>query len=948
MSHFQTEVNALRHPLSRAEFMLYSNDRMTTDDSHNLDRPLHEDVRWLATALGRVIRRFEGDEVFDAVELLRTSSRSRRRGDSDAPNLKAALAKVDRLPLELAAPVARSFTLFFLLINTAEQVHRVRRRQKHAHRPDEAPQPGSIRWTLERLQGQGHGADEVEEALGRLDVRPVLTAHPTESTRRTVLSLQARVSSLLLRRDSAGSRERVDIERDLEAEVELLWLTSDLRQDRPRVIDEVSTVQWYLEDRLLSAVTKVTEGVEDAFEACFGRALKECSPLSTGSWVGGDRDGNPFVTPEITMATARYNADGVIRQYIQSIRQLFKRLSLSASVSDTPKALRSSLRDDIALLPDIYESHQRLERDEPLRLKLQFIRARLQETGDALRTRHFGRSKLHPAAYLSSEDFHSDLLLIQEAMRAADARAAEVTLLEPLLDQLRIQGFWGYLLDVREDSEVHTNTLNDIAAHIGEPAFDRAALHKELQGRRPLTSPRTKLADESRRTLETFHTIAAIQKEIAPCAASTYIISMARSTDDLLRVLVLAREADLVDLSGDSPRSALDIVPLFETGDDLKGAGEVMAELLADPVYKKQLACRSMRQEVMLGYSDSAKDAGLLPASWALYRAQEDLSRICEEAGVHLTMFHGRGGTVGRGGGSPVYRALSALPPGTLQGSIKITEQGEVISQKFGLPSIAERSLEVMLTGTLMAGFEDWRKNVDRETQAVYRTLVDELAATALPVFRGLVYEDPRLFKLFLNATPVKELAHVHFGSRPAYREKKSGTMGGIRAIPWVFGWTQIRLMLPGWLGIGTALHSMLQNPKKAALVTDMAKRWPFFDDFLGKVEMVCAKADLEVARLYIEELGSDTEFFDELAAEFQRTVASLEIIRGRPIISDQKALRSALALRDPYLDPLSLLEISLLKRKRAAKEDSEEMQLLNKALGTTLNGVAQGLRNTG
>ncbi len=915
--------------------------------SREQDRPLSEDVRWLASTLGQVIRKFEGDAVFEAVESLRASSRSRRHEETDAPDLRALLEKVDELPLAQAAAVSRGFTLFFLLINTAEQVHRVRRIRSH-DRPEEPAQPASIEWTLAELKAQGKSAEDVEEMIGKLDVRPVLTAHPTESTRRTVLALQARVANLLLDRDGARTAEREQIEGDLASEVELLWLTSELRHDRPRVMDEVSTVQWYLEDRLLSAVARVTDGVGKAFEECFERPLKESAPLSTGSWVGSDRDGNPFVTPEVTLAAARYNAHGVIRQYTEVLRQLFKRLSLSSSISPELPELRASLIEDAERLPSIQKSHGRLASDEPIRLKLQFMRRRLEESADALAARHLGQHDDFPGAYADSKAFEAELLLVRDAMIAAKASSVMDRLLRPLIEQVRLQGFWGYVLDVREDSEVHTDALAAIAKSIGEPAFNRAALHRELLGRRPLTSSRTPLDQETAKVLETFHVISQIQSEIAPEAAETYIISMARSADDLLRVLILAREAGLVDLGSEEPTSSLDVVPLFETRDDLASAAAVMTELFSDPVYMKQLKCRGMRQEVMLGYSDSAKDAGLLPASWALYRAQEELSEVCAAAGVTLTMFHGRGGTVGRGGGSPVFTALAALPPGSLQGSIKITEQGEVISQKFGLPFIAERSLEVMLTGTLMAGFVDWRDSVSKVDQARYRDVIERLSDRALPVFRGMVYEDDRLFQLFLQATPVRELAHVYFGSRPAYREKKSGTMSGIRAIPWVFGWTQIRLMLPGWLGVGTALHALMQSPDDMQTLKEMAHNWPFFDDLLSKVEMVCSKADLQVAELYVRELGGDEALFAELRAEYTRTVDAIEALRDRSLQAKHGLLRTAIELRNPYLDVLSVMEVSLLRRKRAAEGDEKTIALLNKALGTTLNGVAQGLRNTG
>ncbi len=911
------------------------------------DLPLNENVRWLASALGRTILHFEGEQAFAAVEDLRTRCRARRRDEEGASSLDELLAHVDALPLEVAVPVARAFTLFFLLINTAEQVHRVRRRRVRDRDPSVALQPGSLDWCFAQLKEEGHSAEDVADAIARLEVRPVLTAHPTEATRRTILSMQGRIAQTLLERDRCGPREAEQLEKSLEAEIELLWLTSELRRDRPRVMDEVSTVQWYLEDRLMDAYERVTERLQDRFETHFERELVKPTPLSIGSWVGGDRDGNPFVTPEVTMATARQNAHGVVRQYIDTARQLFKRLSLSNSIRPVTQLLLDSLHYDRELLPGVYETHGRLERDEPIRLKLQFMRARLELTRDLLEARHFGHVGPDHGAYLQARELEEDLLVILGALQVAGAGYAERELVGPFLDRVRLHGFGGYRLDLREDADVHRAALDDIAEQIGAPEFSRERMHAELSGRRPLTSKSTPVSAQTHKVLDVFETMAQIQSEAEVSAAETYIISMARGPDDVLRVLLLAREAELVDLSGEVPHSSLDVVPLFETGDDLKNAGRVMTELFDDPVYRKQVEARGMRQEVMLGYSDSAKDTGLLPASWALYRAQEELTEVCQRAGVALTLFHGRGGTVGRGGGSPVYRALCALPPGSLQGSIKITEQGEVISQKFGLPEIAERSLEVMLSGTLMAGFQDWRRGIAKSRLQSYRDIMDELSTIAQADFRGLVYEDDKLFSLFVTATPVKELAHVHFGSRPAYRERKGTTMDGIRAIPWVFGWTQIRLMLPGWLGVGAALSKLLQDEGKAALLKEMAKCWPFFDDLLGKVEMVCAKADMQLAQLYVRELDADQELFAELRTRYEETVRCIELLRSRPLLGDQERLRNILALRDPYLDPIHLLEVSLLKRKRALGEEAVP-EVLDRGLGTTLNGLALGLRNTG
>jgi len=923
------------------------------------DLPLHEDVRWLASALGNVIRRLEGDHAFTVVEELRQACRARRHGEPGAPDLDALLRRVEALPLDSSAVAARAFTLFFLLINTAEHVHRVRRRRDYLTKSTtgsgalDEPQPASFRWVMRRLRAQGRTAREVAEVLTRLDVRPVLTAHPTEATRRTILDLQARVADALLARDGAPRSERRALDEALQADVELLWLTSEVRRDRPSVMDEVSTVLWYLETRLLDAGARSRESLVRAFEEEYDVPRPELvTPLHYGSWVAGDRDGNPFVTPETTMAATRRASYAMLGRYQGALGELIRKLSLSSRHAPVPDALRASMEKDRVDLPDVWERDHRRDDDEPVRLKLAFMSGRIEATRRQVALRDTGSTERVRAAYPDAAAFEADLVLVRECLDAAHAESARRTVLDPLLTRLRAHGFHGYRLDVREHARVHAEALADIATCVGLPELDGAALRTELLSRRALVGVFLPLGDQTRRTLDVFHTVRAIQAESGEAAASTYVISMTRSIDDMLRVLLLAREAGLVDLAGNTPMSRVDIVPLFETLDDLEGAPAIVRSLLADRVWMKQLSARGNRQELMIGYSDSAKDAGMLPASWALYRAQEEFGRIFTEAGVELTLFHGRGGTVGRGGGSPVYRALAALPPGTVRGRIKITEQGEVISQKYGLVPIAERSLEVLISGTLLHEFEDWRAALEPGEEQRFRETMDRLSSIALPVYRKLVHEDEELFRFFLTASPVKELAHVHFGSRPVYREQGKESMEGIRAIPWSFGWTQNRLMLPAWLGVGTALTQVAADGDGLTVLRRMASQWPFFDDLLGNVEMVCAKADLEIARAYARELDpGQMELLLTLEEEFRRTVSAvLRIRQANELLTGNPVLQAAITLRNPYVDPLSLLQIALLRRKRAGSDaaDSPELERLNEALGTTLNGVAQGLRNTG
>ncbi|HYO93149.1 MAG TPA: phosphoenolpyruvate carboxylase [Polyangiaceae bacterium] len=912
------------------------------------DRPLHDDMRYLAAALGRVIRRLQGEEVFQAVEALRAESRDRRRGEAGAPSLEAQLSRVDALPLEIAGPVARAFSLFFFLINTAEQVHRVRRRLFYEHSGDTSPQPASFAWTFEHLKASGHTSGEVREFLRGLEVRPVLTAHPTEATRRTLLGLQARLADSLLRRSTGSPAELTRVEAGIEADIELLWLTDEVRRDRPSVLDEVSSVIWYLEDRLMDATSALNESAGRAFQAVFGRELGFSPKVGLGSWVGGDRDGNPFVTPEITLAAMRRTSYALLARYRRRLEELVGHLSISDRLTPAPEELRGSLEADKALLPAVWEANQRRDAHEPMRLKLTFMAERVEALRREIAARDAGRPLMAPGAYRNAEELVADLELIRRALIAAGADHARRLWLEPLVSQVQSLGFYGYTLDLREDSEAHTQARNAIAESMHIPALDEASLRRELLSRRPLVSTHVALDEATQKTLDVFHAMRTVQREFGAKAASTYIVSMTHKAEDLLNVLLLAREAGLVDLAGDPPTSQLDVVPLFETQADLAAGPAVMKELFDDPVYARQLRARGMQQEVMLGYSDSAKDVGVVAAAWELYRAQEKLAELARERGVALSLFHGRGGTVGRGGGSPVFRALTALPPGTVKGRIKITEQGEVISQKFGLPSLAERSLEVMLTGTILAAFSDFRKGVDPAEIERFRATIEELAETSRVAFRAMVHEDPALFQLFLTATPVRELTHVHFGSRPAYRERGAGTIAGIRAIPWNFGWTQMRLMASAWVGAGTALARVIEKPGGLDLLKSMAQKWPFFDDLLDKLEMVLAKADLEIARLYVASLGGDAAFMAKLEAEFERTLKILHTIRSRDLIADHRFLQGSLALRNPYVDPLSLLQVSLLRKKRAIEETHPDRRLIDLALGTTLNGIAQGMRNTG
>ena len=909
-------------------------------------------MRFLAAALGQVIRRLEGEAAFETVESLRQAARSRRHGDADAPSLAALLERVDALPVDRAASTARAFTLFFLLINTAEQVHRVRRARDYQRQGGAAPQPASARHVMSSLRDAGVDKGEIASAIKRLQVRPVLTAHPTESTRRTLLALQSRVADLLLARDDAPAADRAALEQALAAEIEMLWITDEIRGERPTVKDEVGTILWYLETRLLDAAERARGALLRAFHEAFGdvdEALSEATPLQLGNWVGGDRDGNPFVMPSVTLATARRASYAILGRYARALTALAEQVSASAHFAPPSRELIASIESDHTLVPDVFEANRVRNADEPLRLKLTMMAARVEAARRVTAARDAGHPIEEPVAYRSAAQLEQDLRLVEQNLLDAGAVEATRVMLDPLLAAVRAHGFHGFRMDIRDHADVHRAALDDIARQLKQPPLRGEALCRELEGRRPLVTEGLPIGDDTARVLDTFRVMRTIQDECGEPAANTYIVSMTTSSDDLLGVLLLGREAGLVDLAADPPQSRIDVVPLFETLDDLDRATDVMRSLLHNEVYEKQLAARGRRQEVMIGYSDSGKDAGILASSWALYRAQESLASLLAEAGVELTLFHGRGGSVGRGGGSPVARALAALPPETVNGRIKITEQGEIISQQFGLLPIAERTFEVTMGAVLAQSLDAARPSVSSGDMDLFRSTMDGLADRGLDVYRSLVHEGDALFQLFLGATPVEELAGARFGSRPSYRPGANAGIDGIRAIPWSFGWTQIRLMIGGWLGVGTALSHHAATPEGLRTLRDMATRWPFFDDLLAKIEMVCAKTDLEIARAYIEALGGDTQLLSRLEREYHDTVDALLRIRETDVLlSDNPVLRTAIGLRNPYVDPLSLIQIAMLRRKRLGGVSDEDAERVDAVLATTLSGIAQGMRNTG
>ena len=920
------------------------------------DQPLQDDVRRLGAMLGEAIGALSGADVFEDVERLRRLCRDRRREVATADDVVALVRSWD---LDRAEAVVRAFSLYFRLVNTAEQTHRVRRR-RHYQRAGAAAQRGSLAETVARLHEEGASPADLADALADLALRPVFTAHPTESMRRTTKDKLAALHRILLARDDARTdREREALDAEARLHIEALWQADELRHRRPTVIEEVRELLDVFDRVLWDEAPALFAEARRALAALPGSPTlsSQAVPIRLGSWVGGDRDGNPFVTPDVTLRTARLMKERVLLRYLAALRDAKKWLSHSTNRVSVLPRLAASLEVDGRQLPRVRERNAVRNRFEPYRLKLSFMEGRLQDT---LAQTRGEQPETQEAPYRSPDAFLADLQLLAASLRQHGAASTADGVLQPLIDRVRVFGFHLATLDIRQHARKHEAALGEMLAVAGVtgapeafaamPLPEREALLlAELDNPRPLLGRHAELTPATAEILEVFQVVRQVQEECGRDAVHTCVISMATSAADLLTVLLLAREAGLVRGRGDSFHSTLQVAPLFETRDDLVGAPDVMRGLFANPSYARQLAVHGRHQEVMIGYSDSAKDAGILTASWALYAAQEQLTAVAAEAGIHLELFHGRGGTVSRGGG-PSHRAILAQPPGSVGGRIKITEQGEIIQFKYGFPDIAKRSLELGVSAVLTHGRSDWRTGVSDADRARFAQILDALGETAFRTFRATIYDDPDLFDYFMAVTPLEELAVLPIGSRPAYRSGSARSIGSLRAIPWVFGWTQSRHALPGWLGVGTALQTWLDAHGEAGLgeLRDMVARWPFFATLLENVEMVCAKADLDIATHYVRTLGGGERILAALREEFDRTVTVLQRINGFERLLDRSAvLRRSIDLRNPYVDALSFLQVELLGRRRAGGPDADDPGLLD-AILRSINGVAAGMRNTG
>jgi phosphoenolpyruvate carboxylase len=884
---------------------------------------LEEDLAHLEAALRDTLARHEGDGLVDLVERVQSAS---------WPAIDGLVTSLDA---RTTAHLVRALALRFHLVNTAEQ----------AHRFDEAPADEAvIEAAVGRVAAAGLEASAVRGALSQLELRPVFTAHPTEASRRAVLAKLRRVAELLEARRRPDADE-AGITAALVETVDMLWATDELRIARPHVTDEARSMAYFLEQLVgqagPDAVARLARSLRSAGAALPATAV----PLRFGTWVGGDRDGNPFVTPEVTEQVVLANAERALDGLTDAVRGLARALSMSERIVAISPALRSSLDEDRQRLPHVYDRLARLNREEPYRVKCAYVLERLART----RRRVTAGDDETDLAYADPAELLADLELMHASLLANHGGRIAAETVARVLRLVAAGGFHLATMDVREHASHHRAALTACYARLGlDPPFDErdrdaraALLAEELGSRRPLTGPTTRLAGEAAVTLETFHTIRRMLDRVGPASVESYIVSMCEGVDDVLAVAVLARESGLVDVAGGLAR--IGVVPLLETPGAVQDAGPLLDALLACAPYREVVRLRGDVQEVMLGYSDSSKLAGITTSRWELHRGQRALCGAARRPSVPLRVFHGRGGSVGRGGG-PTHEAILAQPPGTVDGQIKVTEQGEVIADKYALPGLARRNLELALAATLEATLLHRRPDVAPPVLARWEAAMAIVSEAARDAYRALL-DAPGFEAYFAASTPVEELADLKLGSRPAKRA--AGGVDQLRAIPWVFAWNQSRQIVPGWYGLGSGLAAAREQGLGDVLA-EMQAQWRFMRMLVSKVEMTLAKTDLAIAGHYVERLVDPAlhPHFDRVRAEFDRTVAEVLAVSGQRRLGETNpVLARTLAVRNAHLVPLNHLQAALLERVRGADRPDPE---LRRALLLTVNGIAAGLRNTG
>lgn len=895
------------------------------------DRLLRDDVRRLGALVGEILVEQEGDAFLAEVERVRVAAIQRRESHAPVDELAALLSGLE---LGRAERMVRAFSSYFKAVNVAELVHRVRRRREY-QRAGSGPQPGGLAHTLASLRDQGVSRTDVEAVLHRLRVEPVFTAHPTEAVRRALLEKERDVVRGLMEDiDRALTpKERAAALARIRQALTTAWQTDETPPEKPTVADELEHVSFYLSDVLLRVVPVFFEELEAALTAAHDSAATEppSSILGFGSWVGGDMDGNPSVGADTIAHALEQQRRLVVRAYRRDVDALRRRLSQTSTRVAFSPPLLEALDAYSARMPEVARMLKPRHADMPYRRLLSFVSARLDATAND--------DSEH--AYADASEFERDIRRVDDSLQGHRGTAAGRFGVRRLLRRIEVFGFHLATLDVRQDSAVHEASLAAVFADPQwserDPSVRAARLGECLASRGPELSERALAVTDPQaaRTLAVFRTIADALPRYGPRAIGPYIVSMSRSASDALAVLVLARMAGCTNERMQVP---LDVAPLFETVADLDAAEGVLRSLFADPAYRAHLTARADRQIVMLGYSDSAKDSGLFASRWALQRTQVALTALSQESGIRIVFFHGRGGSLSRGGGK-TERAVIAAPRGSVDGYLRLTEQGEVIHRKFGVRAIALRNLEQATAAVLRATLRP--RPVDPREDA-WRCVASDIARASRAHYRGLIYEREGFVDYFREATPIDVIERLRIGSRPSKRGNAGGATS-LRAIPWVFAWSQCRSGMTGWYGVGTGLERAIATHGVDALV-EMAEHWPFFGTLLDDVEMVLAKADLSIFERYSRLSPAHDLFHPDIAAEFSRTRdALLRLRRADELLSTDPRLRVPIRLRNPYVDPMSLLQVDLLSRWREAGRP--EHDALFRALVTTVNGIAAGVQ---
>jgi phosphoenolpyruvate carboxylase len=901
-----------------------------TADSGNAakDQPLRRDVRLLGTLLGRILVEQEGQAFFDIVERLRRlliqhREQSQGSSPSDEKLMLEARNLIGRLSIEDVYKITKAFAIYFELTNLAETNHRKRRRRAARLRSDQHPAEGSFRGTLLRLRAANKSSAEILEALRKIKVVPVFTAHPTEVTRHTVLYKRRRIAAALERLDQfpLANDDARDYEAQILAEITALWQTDEVRLKKPTVANEIHMGLDYFPMVLFETLPRLYEELEESLHEV-GDVEGACTIpelLLFGSWIGGDRDGNPHVTSRSTQEALRMARHRILDHYVAEIDALSGHLSQSLRRVAASPVLLDRLRKYEGSMGEEYSRWKRISEAESYRCFLDYLGARLRATRDSTTAQH---------AYTTAREFEEDLRLLRESLAANRAQRLAELLLDPFLRKVRTFGFHLHTLDIRQHGNVLAKAVLQLWSAVAETRAGPALP--------PALSP------ETVELLETLRTIARLKKGYPPEAIQCFIISNAGSAEDIFSLVRLASVCG-VKVAASENDPGLMPVPLFESIDALRGAAAVMQKVWSAAEYKPVLDSWSRTQEVMLGYSDSNKDGGMLTSTWELYKAQQQLHRVARTCNIKLRLFHGRGGTVGRGGG-PTHAAILAQPPGAFEGEIRITEQGEVLNWKYSDPVLAEWNLELMISACLEAVLPPAQVNIDPGWEAA----MESMSQDAFTFYRQNIAENPEVLDYFEQATPVNELEHARIGSRPA-RRAATRSLDDLRAIPWVFGWMQSRHAVPAWFGVGYALERFAAaGRKQQQLLRDMMRGFPLFSHMVRNVEIAMAKADLSIAALYadmVNNVALRQRVFGLLQQEFLRTEKVLLAVTGqKELLENNPVLYRSIRLRNPYVDPMSMIQVDLLQRKRAGVRDNA----LDYAIAATINGIAAGLHNTG